>query len=145
MKTIANCKPSEFLAQTYKMKALVGKFFAQKEVAQIRAKLPQLEPIPSDASDDEAERIKSENAKRMRKMGMSNAMEILDIAMSTSADDTLAILAMCCFVEPKDVDTHPMSFYFDAFAELLGDTSVIRFFTSLAQLGTQNGQDASAK
>lgn len=145
MKNIANCKPSEFLAQTYKMKALVGKFFANETVAQIRARLPQFEPVPKNASDDEVERITRENTKRMRNMARKNAMEILDIAMSTSSEDTLALLALACFVEPEHVDDHPISFYMDNIGELLSDSSVIRFFTSLAQLGTQNTPDVSAK
>lgn len=145
MKNIANCKPSEFLAQTYKMKSLVSKFFAKDDIAKIRARMPQIEPIPSNASDEEVARITRENAQRMRNTAKKNAMEILDIAMSVSAEDTLALLALACFVEPEAVDEHPMSFYFDSIGELMGDASVIRFFTSLAQLGTQNGQGASAK
>jgi hypothetical protein len=62
-------------------------------------------------------------------------MAILDAVMDTPADETLEILALCCFVEPADVDNYDVGFYLDNFAELIRNESVIGFFTSLAQLG----------
>ena len=40
-----------------------------------------------------------------------------------------------CFVEPEDVDNHPMSFYLESVAEIMNDEAVLGFFTSLVNLG----------
>lgn len=138
MKNLANCKPSEFLAQTYKMKGRVEKFFREIEFGKIRAQVPEIVPVPSGASEEEVEKITAENKRRMRSKGLENAMQVLDAALSTNAEDTLALLAMSCFVEPENVDDHPIGFYLEAFSEIMSDSAVISFFTSLAQLGVKN-------
>ena len=145
MKNLANCKPSEFLAQTYKMKSRVEKFCKEIDIAKIRAELPQLEPVPENASDDEVDAITRRNVLKMRNKAMQNASKILDAALSTNVEDTLALLAMACFIDPNDADNHPMSDYLNAFAEILSDAAVVRFFTSLAQLNAKNTQPVSEK
>ena len=138
MKNLANCKPSEFLAQTFKIKKEVEAWIRECGIVEIRAKLPQIEPIPENASDDEKKRIIALNTQRMRKKAMENMMEILDAALDKNAERTLRILALCCFVEPKDVDNHSMGEFLGAISEVLEDGNVINFFTSLARLGQMN-------
>jgi len=49
----------------------------------------------------------------------------------------LELLALVCFVDPKDIDKHPMSEYMGAIAELLSNVDVLNFFTSLTSLVNQ--------
>ena len=39
-----------------------------------------------------------------------------------------------CFIEPENVDDYPVSFYLEAFTELMNDKAVLGFFTSLLSL-----------
>ena len=69
----------------------------------------------------------------MTKQLTKNLMDMLDKAMDQYADETIEIIALCCFVEPEDADNHTMSEYLSALSELLADEGVVSFFTSLAQ------------
>ena len=63
---------------------------------------------------------------------------MLDQILEEHAEETLNVLALMCFVDPKDVDEHPMDEYIEAFNELISNQTVINFFVSLARLGQTN-------
>lgn len=125
MKNLANCTPREFLRQTNKIRKAVANWLSLTEISKIRKTLPQ---IPEDAGDEEKDRLLKEQAAR-------NANKILDIIMDEHPDETLELLALLCFVEPEDVDSHTMSEYLGALSELLNDSEVIGFFISFMKLG----------
>lgn len=135
MKNLANCKPTEFLKQTNKIRKAVEKWLTVTEIARIRKQVPELKSIDLDMSVEEKAGIQEENRKRMQEQMFSNAMEILDAVLDKHPDETLEVLALLCFVDPAHVDDHEMTEYLDAFTELIGNKSVINFFTSLARLG----------
>ena len=58
--------------------------------------------------------------------------------MEKYPEQTLEIMAVCCFVEPEDLNNHMMDEYLGAMAELISNQSVISFFSSLVQLGILN-------
>lgn len=134
MKNLANCKPSEFLRQTNKIRKAVEKWLTVTEIMKIRAKVPELKKIDIDMTVEDKAEVQEENRKRMRKQALDNAMEILDAVMDKHPDETLELLALLCFVEPEHVDDHEVGEYLDSFTELIGNDSVINFFTSLARL-----------
>lgn len=134
-KNLANCKPSEFLKQTWRIKKCVEKWLTDTDILNIRKNLPELKKITDEMTDEEKQVIFAENKQKTKEQGRKNAMAILDSVMDTHADETLEILALCCFVEPADVDNHDIGFYLDNFTDLIRNESVIGFFTSLAQLG----------
>lgn len=138
-KNLANCKPSEFLKQTYKIKKSVEKWLTDTDILNIRKKLP--DPVVSD--DLTKEEAESERNRRIREQMKSNFMAILDAILDTHADETLEVLALLCFVEPENVDDHEIGFYLDNFSEIINNQSVIGFFTSLAQLGLMNTPNVS--
>lgn len=138
MKTLANCKPSEFFKQTYRIKGAVEKWMNVTDIINIRKRMPELEKIKQGLSDDERRRIFESNKEKVEEQSRKNMIEILDSAMGEHADETLAILALCCFVEPENVDDHTVDEYLQAISELLSNQAVISFFTSLAQLGLLN-------
>ena len=137
MKNLANCKPSEFLAQTFKIKKSVQEWLDVTELLKIRQNTPALKPLEG-LSDEEKAKAKAENEKATSDQLKKNLDLILDRMLNENAEKTLEILALCCFVEPKDVDNYPMSDYLKNIGDLLADESVMSFFLSLAQLGMKN-------
>lgn len=129
MKNLANCKPREFLAQTVKIRKSVERWLTINDIMAIRAKRPEgFEKLIDPA---EKKKVLSEQAKQ-------NLLEMFDNAFEKHPDETLELLALLCFIDPKEVDEHPMSDYLLSITEMLDDESVIAFFTSLQRLGLRN-------
>ena len=124
MKNLANCKPSEFLKQTNRIRKSVGKWLTDTDVLNIRMRKPE---VADDATEEERLEANVKQAKE-------NLTAIADAILEKYPDETLEMLALLCFVEPKDVDNHTMSEYMDAMTEMMNNESVIGFFTSLARL-----------
>ena len=138
MKNLANCKPSEFLKQTLRIKRNVEKWLTSDDIKEIRSRLPDTEKILDSMTNEEKGEILIRNNKKIREQGMKNFLEILDIMLDKNFDDTLAVLALCCFVEPENVDDHPLEEYLGSMADLMENPNVLRFFVSLARLGQTN-------
>jgi oligoribonuclease NrnB/cAMP/cGMP phosphodiesterase (DHH superfamily) len=128
MKNLANCKPSEFLKQTAKIRRSVSKWLTVTDIMNIRKRLPEL---PDDVT-------KEEKDDAMIDQGMKNMDAILEAVLEDHPDETLEVLALLCFVEPANVDDYPMSLYFDSFNELINNNAVKGFFISLVRLVNQN-------
>lgn len=128
MKNLANCKPSEFLKQTNKIRKSVDKWLKLTDIKNIRKNVPDL---PSDASKEEKQEL-------MFEQGKKNLNAMLDNILEVHPDETLELLALLCFVEPEDVDNHTVSEYLASFNELIGCREVVDFFVSLMQLANVN-------
>lgn len=135
MKTIANCKPSEFLKQTNLLRKAVEKWMKNTDIINIRKKVPVFTVIPQDATQEEKDKIIEHNKKLSEEQAFKNMNEILDAALEKYPDETLEVMALCCFIEPENVDDYPISDYLNAFSEVLQSKAVISFFTSLAKWG----------
>ena len=94
-----------------------------------------MEMIPLDATQEQKLEINERNEQAKREQIRENGMAILEAIMDEHAEETLEILALCCFVDPKDVDNHTVAEYLRAFNELINDRDVLDFFTSLVRLG----------
>lgn len=125
MKNLANCKPSEFFVQTNKIRKSVAKWLTVTEIHEIRKRLPKY--------DDKMEA--EERAKVRREQMQKNMEAILDAVLEKHPMETIEIMALACFIDPKDADNHPMSEYLKSISELMADESVLSFFTSLVSLG----------
>ena len=139
MKNLANCKPTEFIAQTAKIKEAVKNWMDVTEVMSIRRKLPEYEKAPADATAEERAEVIKRNAARKQDQTMQNLSEIVDKMLVEHPQETLNVLALCCFVEPENVDDHTMDEYMECIFELFQSKSVVNFFTLLAQLNQKNG------
>lgn len=133
MKTLANCKPSEFLKQTVKIRHSVEKWLDLTDIINIRKKSPDIKP---GMSPEEIREVKLGQAKQ-------NLSRMLDAALEEHPDETLELLALICFMEPSEVDNHTMDYYMDAISEVLSNRSVLNFFYSLVQLGQTNTSGVS--
>lgn len=138
-KNLANCTPREFLVQTNKIRKTAAKWLELTDILNIRKNTPELKQAPSDASEDEKKQVHEANKKLIEAQAKENLSLILDKILDENVDATLELLALCCFVDPKDVDNHPISFYLTNLTELLGNEEVIGFFTALLPLVQKAG------
>ena len=123
-KSLANCKPSEFLKQTNAIRHYVEKWLKDIKFADIRKRLPA---IPEGATEEEKKELIAEQSRK-------NFSEMLDSALEQHPEETLGVLALCCFIPVEQADEQPMEFYVDAIADLMESEAVMRFFTSLVSL-----------
>lgn len=142
MKNLATCKPSEFLRQTNRIKKAVEKWLTETDIMTIRKRMPDLLAIREDMTDEELNRVKAENKKRLEAQSKENLSAIFDEIADEHPDETLELLALLCFVEPENVDDYPMGDYLNAIGEMISNEAVIGFFTSLARLGLMPTQSA---
>lgn len=143
LKTLANCKPSEFLRQTNRIKKSVEKWLTDTDILNIRKRMAALEMVPKDATEEERKAVFDRNKKLTEEQAKKNISAMLDAILDDHPDETLELLGLCCFVEPEHVDDHTVSEYLDAFNSLISDRAVVNFFTSLASLAQMNTSDAS--
>ena len=130
VKSIANCKPSEFLKQTNAIRHYVDKWLKDIKFADIRKRLPI---IPEGATVEEKQELIKEQSRK-------NFSEMLDSALEEHPDETLGVLALCCFIPVEEADDQPMDFYIEAIADLMESEQVMRFFISLVKLGLKVGK-----
>lgn len=125
MKNLTNCTPREFMRQTAKIRHAVEKWLTLTDILNIRKRLPE---IPYTATEAEKNEL-------MREQTRKNLRAMADAILDEHPDETADLLALCCFIEPEDMDEHPMTEYLAAVAEMLGDENVISFFTSVVRWG----------
>lgn len=123
-KNLANCKPSEFLRQTNKIKKSVENWLTLTEIMEIRKRKPEY------AEGATAEEIEAARQQQIK----DNFSDILEAILEKHPDETLEVLALCCFIEPKDADNHSVSEYILSMSDLINDQAVLGFFTSLMRL-----------
>lgn len=138
IKTLANCTDIEFLQQTNKIRHAVEKWLTVTDITNIRKRLPHVEPIPEGMDKAKAKLIEQKNEKNRQKQIKENLDAILDAVLEEHPQETLEIMRLCCFVEPDD-DSHRITYYLSAFAEMFGNEEVLNFFTSLVSLARTFG------
>ena len=129
MKNLSNCKPSEFLTQTNKIRKSVENWLTVTDIQGIRKHKPV---FTSDMSDEDKKKATEEQAQK-------NIRDMLDSIMEKHPNETLELLALMCFVEPEHVDDYSVSEYLGSFNELLNDKNVMGFIRSLMELGQTVG------
>jgi len=143
MKSLANCKPTEFLKQTNRIRKAVEKWLDLTDIAKIAATRPKLTPFRKDMTEEEKLELFAENKKIAEEQTRDNMNRILEEVMDKHADETLVILGLCCFVEPDEIDDHSVSEYLEVLTELIENRAVLNFFTSLMRLEQTNSLSAS--
>ena len=138
MKNLANCTPTEFITQTVKIKKVVKDWLDATKIIDILRTVPKYEILPKNATAEQKAEVIKKNAVIQQNQGMENFSKIFDAAFKDNPQKTLAVMALCCFVEPEKVDEHPMTWYMTAIKELINDENVISFFSSLAQWAQMN-------
>jgi hypothetical protein len=134
MKNLATCKPTEFVAQTAKIKDAVANWVEVIELVSIRATQPKYKTIPIDATAEDRANIIKENAEIEKKQAMENVSKILDNMLAVHPQETLKVLALCCFVEPEHVDDYSIDEYLGCIMEMMQNKHIRDFFLLLAQI-----------
>lgn len=132
LKSLATCKPREFLAQTNRIRKVAEKWLKDTKILDIRKNQPE---YPDGITKEEKEALLQEQVKK-------NLSAMLDAILEDNSEETLDLLALLCFVEPEDVDNHEMSEYIEAVSGLISNKAVLSFFTSLVRLGQMNSSQA---
>ena len=125
MKHLGNCSPREFLSQSAKTVTLMENWLKVTGVMEIRKNKPV---IPKDADKETRDELLAEQ-------GRKNLLEMFNAAAIDHPEETLELLGALCFVEPANIDDHPMDDYMGALFEMLSSKTVTGFFTSSARLG----------
>lgn len=134
MKHLANCDAVEFLRQTNKIRKAAESWLKATKVLDIRKKMPKLEPVTGDMDEAEKAKITEKNRIKAREQLKKSLSDFLDNALDENAEKTLELLALLCFVEPQDANSHKATEYLKAFGEMIADEDVLDFFTSLMRL-----------
>lgn len=129
MKNLAKCTPSEFLKQTNRIRKAVEKWLTDTEILEIRKRMKPLPEIKPGMTKEEQRETIDKQREIMSAQARENLSAMLDAIMVDHPDETLELLALICFVEPEDVDTHTISEYLGAITEMVQDENVISFFT----------------
>ena len=138
MKNLANCTPVEFLRQTNKIRHSVEGWLKETGILEVRKNKPILIEITDTMSDEEKQKAETENKKRYEAQAKKNISDMLDKALDVNAEKTIEVLAMMCFIDPKDANEVKPTVYLKNVAEILEDKEVIDFFTSLMRLEQTN-------
>lgn len=140
-KTLANCKPTEFLKQTNKIRKSVEKWLKVTEIMNIRKGAPVLKKITDEMTEEERKATFNENQEISRAFAFDKLSTMLDAIMEEHPDETIELLALMCFIEPQDADNHPISEYLSAFTEIISDKTVLDFLSSLIRLANSDISD----
>ena len=141
MKNLANCKPSEFLKQTNRIRKSAEKWLTATDIMNIRKNMPEYETAQEGMSKDEVKELFNKNKRKRDEQATKNLSLILDAILDKHPDETLELLALLCFVEPEDVDNYTIDEYLQSITDMLMNPTVIGFFTSLERLGLTSISD----
>lgn len=128
-KNLARCKPSEGFTQMVKIRRLAEKWIKEVGFAEIYKKAPEFKPITPNLTAEQLTEVNAENDRIKAEQGMKNLLEMFDGIFEKYPQDTLSLMALCCFVEPEDVDNYEMADFIEAVYEMANDKAVINFFT----------------
>lgn len=143
MKNLATCKPSEFVAQTARIREAVANWLEVIDLQKLRNRKPIYEMLPAGATAEQKAEVIKRNAALLKKQTTDNLNEILDNMLAKHPQETLEVLALCCFVEPEQVDDHPMDEYLECIMDMMENKSVLRFFSLLVRLDQTSTSTAS--
>lgn len=132
MKNLANCTPTEFMKQTVKLRGVIKNWAENSGFAEIRKRKPEGYENMTGKEKTEA----------MNAQAMENISDMLYAAIEKDPEGTLKVMALCCFVEPEDVDSHPISEYLKGIMEMFNNEVVRSFFLLLLQSKNSRSSEA---
>lgn len=142
-KTLANCKPREFMRQTYRVKKFAEVWLTETDIMNIRKNAPELPAIDPQAPKEEQEAQRKANKEAEEKAGLANFSKMFDAIFGEHPDETLELLALCCFVEKERIDDYMIADYLNALTAMLASDTVKSFFTSFMSLARTITGDTS--
>ena len=139
MKTLANCSPKEFFAQTIKIRKSVEKWLKDTDILNIRARQPEFTPeVKEGMTREELTEAINKRKEAFAEQAKKNAFDMIDAMMDKYPEETIEVMAHVCFIDPEKANDYPMSEYLANITEIINDKAVLDFFTSLVSLGAIN-------
>ena len=123
MKTIANCTPAEFLAQSWRIYKDVRDLLMDVDAASIRKKQPKLSG---------KETVEERNA-LIHEQAKANLLEILQAMLEKHPQETAKVMGLLCFIPEEELDNHSGIELLVPVMEILQNEEIVRFFSSLAK------------
>ena len=120
MKNPANCTPREFLRQTCRIREAAARWLELTGMREIASR-----PVEGDFPGEPERR-----AAQLR----ANFPAMAEAAL-VHPDETAELLGLLGFIEPGELDGHPMCELLANLKALLDSPEVVGFFISLARLG----------
>lgn len=135
MKNLANCTPREFAAQTVKIRRAAEKWLKLTDIINIRKRVPEnLPTVEEGMTPTEVESITKRRKEILREKALENMGAIYDACFDEHPNETLEVIALCCFLEPEKLDEYETADLLNAALEMAENETVIRFFTLLMRL-----------
>jgi hypothetical protein len=135
MKTLANCTPREFAAQTVKIKKAAEKWLKLTDIIKIRKRVPEdLPEVKEGMTPSDVENIMARRKEIIREKALENMSAIFDACFEEHPDETLEVIALCCFLEPEKLDEYETADLLAAALDMVENETVMRFFTLLMRL-----------
>lgn len=135
MKTLANCTPREFAVQTVRIKRAAEKWLKLTDIIKIRKRVPEdLPKVEEGMTPSEVENIMARRKEIIREKSLENMSAIFDACFEEHPEETLELIALCCFLEPEKLDEYKTADLLNAALEMAENETVIRFFTLLMRL-----------
>lgn len=134
MKTLANCNAVDFLTQTNKIRKAVAKWLTDTDIMNIRKHLPPPPALSEGMEQDEVDKVMAEHKKALEAQSKQNLTDMLNAVLDEHPMETLEILGMVCFLEPKEIEKVRGIELLNAGMDALTDPEVLRFFTSLVNV-----------
>ena len=125
MKTLLTCNLREFVRQIARIREAAGAWLAATRLLELRRRLPE----PREYKDDDEHRAAIMGQWR------SNIRAMLDAVLIEHPDETAELLGLLCFIEPEDLDKHPMKDVFEAVVVMLLDDNLMQLLAMILTVG----------
>ena len=145
MKNLANCTPTEFLAQTNKIRKAVHGWLKLTDIMNIRQKRPKLTPLTNEMSDEERAQVILDNKEAMKEQARENFSLMLDKMLDDYPEQTLEVIGLINFIDKSELDNYKMVDLMANTLEMLEDEAVMGFFGLLMRLGSKNTSSVAQK
>jgi hypothetical protein len=80
------------------------------------------------------ENIMARRKEIIREKALENMSAIFDACFEKHPDETLEVIALCCFLEPEKLDEYETADLLAAALDMVENETVMRFFTLLMRL-----------
>ena len=122
LKTLANCKATEFAVQVNKIRHEIARFYEEIGIKELKAKFAAL--AEKSTNDEETAEI--------RRKYLS---ELLDSALEVNAEATVAVVGLAAFKTREEAMEMTSGELLEIFSQLIGCKPVIDFFVNAAKSG----------
>ena len=124
MKNLTNCKPREFMRQLARIRAATTAWLDVTRLLELRRRMPPRQEY----ADDEARR------RAVMDQWRANIKDMVDALLVEHPEETVELLGLLCFIEPEELDDHPMTELYAGLMAVLKDDNLMDLFTTMLSI-----------